>query len=216
MTPLLLGERRVLKMIDNNQTSVLGEPAWEMATQFPNQGDWSEEEYLAVFHKRGVELSDGRIEVLPMPTEEHQDILVFLFEALSAFAKPRNLGKPQLAGLRVKLWESKVREPDIVFMLAEHADRRENRYWLGADLVMEIVSPDDPDRDWKVKREEYAKAGIAEYWIVDPGEKSIAVLSLPVDADTYTESGTYRVGDIARSSLLDGFEVNVSNVFAPK
>jgi Uma2 family endonuclease len=45
-----------------------------------------------------------------------------------------------------------------------------DEYWEGADLVMEVVSSHDEDRrrDLVVKREEYARAGIAEYWIVDP------------------------------------------------
>ena len=44
----------------------------------------------------------------------------------------------------------------------------QNVHWTGADLVIEVVSPDDPDLDLVVKRQEYAQAGIPEYWIVDP------------------------------------------------
>jgi Uma2 family endonuclease len=46
--------------------------------------------------------------------------------------------------------------------------RNQNAFWLGADLVVEIVSPDDVERDIVIKRADYAEAGIPEYWIVNP------------------------------------------------
>lgn len=46
--------------------------------------------------------------------------------------------------------------------------RRQDAYWTGADLAVEVVSEDDPGRDLITKRLEYAQAGIPEYWIVDP------------------------------------------------
>ena len=203
-------------MAEIEQARIFGPPSEEPDLDIPDQGTWSEEEYLRAFPYRGYELSDGFVEVLPMLTEEHQDILLFLINALQAFVKPKRLGKAQFAGLRVRLWEKKIREPDVVFMLAEHADRRENRYWHGADLAMEVVSEDKPSRDWITKRAEYAKAGIREYWIVDPRDRSITVLSLPEGESAYREVGRYTEGQTAASVLLDGFRVNVSEVFQPQ
>src|SRR5437868_5332642 len=98
-----------------------GEPAWEVAQLFPVQGDWTEADYLALPGNRLVELSDGVVEVLPMPTTSHHTILSALFLALIAFVDERKLGKVLFAGVRVRLWEGKFREPDIVFMSAGHA-----------------------------------------------------------------------------------------------
>ena len=55
---------------------VMSQPAWEIATLFPSQGEWTEEEYLAfsAVHPR-VEFCDGRIEVLPVPSDRHQAVL---------------------------------------------------------------------------------------------------------------------------------------------
>ncbi len=79
------------------------EPAWDIALLFPRQGQWSEEDYLTLDTNRGVELSEGSIEVLPMPTMDHQLILGFLFEALRAFATASTpkLGTTLFAGLPV-------------------------------------------------------------------------------------------------------------------
>ena len=77
---------------------------------------------------------------------------------------------------------------------------------------MEVISPDDPARDLVVKRSEYADAGIAEYWIVDPRTQCITVLTLR--GQEYVEHGNFKTGEMATSLLLPGFQAEVSAVFA--
>jgi Uma2 family endonuclease len=64
----------------------------------------------------------------------------------------------------------------------------------------------------ETKREEYAAAGIAEYWIVDPREHQILVLTL--DGETYRVHGEFGRGATATSRLLPGFSVSVDAVVA--
>jgi len=186
------------------------EPAWEVAQLFPAQGTWSEEEYLSLKGNRLVEFSHGWVEVLLMPTTSHQTIVGFLYAALFGFISPRNLGKALFAPLRVKLWAGKFREPDVIFMLAEHRQRVGEQYWDGADLAMEVVSDDDRRRDLQTKRFEYARAGIPEYWIIDPQLEQITVLVL--EGDRYREHGCFHRGQRATSVLLAGFELDVEAV----
>ncbi|MFN3333532.1 MAG: Uma2 family endonuclease, partial [Caldilinea sp.] len=65
-------------MIRTKPTSTINiveaEPAWEVALLFPAQGAWSEEDYLYLDTNHLVEFSDGKIEVLPMPSDKHQAI----------------------------------------------------------------------------------------------------------------------------------------------
>jgi Uma2 family endonuclease len=194
---------------------------WEIARFFPPQGQWTEDEYLALEDHYGshirVELSEGRLEVLPVPTEPHQLIIAFLLKYLERFVELSAPGVVLFSGIRVKLpigQEPKFREPDIVYMSAKHAARRRREFWLGADLVMEVVSGDAKDRtrDWKTKPKDYAAAGIPEYWIVDPDKKVIRVLSL--HGKSYRRHGDFKPGDRATSVLLPGFGVNVADVFA--
>lgn len=112
------------------------------------------------------------------------------------------------------LWEGKIREPDVVCLLAAHADRRGEQYWSGADLVMEVVSPDDPSRDLVRKRADYAQAGIPEYWIVDPRDRTITVRRLDAATGEYVEAYRAVEGDLAKSALLDGFAVSVTEAFS--
>lgn len=190
------------------------EPAWAVATLFPSQGQWSEEEYLLLPTNRLVEFSDGHVEVLSMPTRLHQEIVAFLYEALKAFVLGRDLGKVYFAPLPVHLWREKYREPDVVFVRAENTRALQGKHLEGADLAMEVVSEDDPDRDWVVKRAEYARAGITEYWVVDPQQGRVAVFTL--EGETYVSHGDFRNNDQATSVLLPGFAVTVSDVFATK
>ncbi|MCU0493213.1 MAG: Uma2 family endonuclease [Chloroflexaceae bacterium] len=178
----------------------------------PLQGQWSEEAYLWLtdFSNRLVEFTDGYIEVLPMPTDNHQTILGFLYEMFLAFVRPSG-GKVLFAPLRVRIRERKFREPDLLLVRDADDPRRQNRFWLGADLVAEIVSPDKPERDLVEKRGDYAEAGIPEYWIVNPNDSTVTVLRLK--GETYAEHGVFRRGDVADSPSLSGFQVDVSSVF---
>ncbi len=190
-----------------------GTPTWDIARLFPNQGTWEEEEYLGLETNQLIEFSDGFLEFLPMPTMSHQWTLQLLFEALKAFVWPK-LGLALFAGIRIKLRSGKFRQPDIVFMLKEHQHRIHEEFWDGADLAMEVVSGsrEDRRRDLVLKREEYARAGIAEYWIVDPKQKQITVLRL--EGKKYVVHGEFKEDQIARSWLLAGFKVAVKDVFA--
>ena len=188
------------------------ELTWETARLFPAQGHWSEEEYLALDINHLIELSHGRLEILPTPTQSHQLLVIALFELLRNFVREGQLGTVLLAPMRVQLWPGKFREPDILFMRTENDDRRSDRFWEGADLVMEVVSPDDPERDKVIKRREYAQAGIPEYWIVDPTESSITVLTL--QGQEYALHGEFGSGETATSVLLDRFTVEVAAVFS--
>jgi Uma2 family endonuclease len=192
-----------------------GEPAWEVALLFPSQGDWSEEEYLALTRRsnRLIELTDGCLEFLPMPTPFHQRMVRFLFKLLEAYVLARGLGEVFFSPLPIRLWASKFRDPDIVFL---YPARLRDPYHQpqGADLAVEIVSPGETsrERDLVTKRAEYARAGIAEYWIVDPEQQRITVLTL--DGAAYREHGSFAPGQRASSVLLQGFEVAVAEVFA--
>ncbi len=191
---------------------VQSEPAWDIARLFPNQGDWSEGEYLDLNGRtnRFVELSDGYIEVLDMPSRTHQQIVLFLCNTLIAFASRDKLGEAVISPYPVRLRKNKFREPDVVFMLTEHAERLHEDYADGADLVIEVLSK-DRDRDLQIKRAEYAEAGITEYWIVDPREQRITVLRLAEGG--YETHGEFTHAERVSSALLAGFDIGVREVF---
>src|SRR5205085_516235 len=136
-----------------------------------------------------------------MPTIPHQFLAAYLYGLVLAFTAPDDLGSTLFAPARVRLWRRKFREPDVIFMLKEHADRIQKQFWIGADLVMEVVSEDEENRrrDLVIKRGEYARAGIPEYWIVDPQEERIMVLRLV--GKRYVVHGDFGKNEVASSHL---------------
>lgn len=191
-----------------------GEPTWELALAFPYQGDWTEEEYLRLGSNWMVEFCDGTLEFLPMPTYFHQRIVRFLHALLNVFVEEKGLGEVLFAPLPVRLWPQKYREPDLIYLSTARIPRDPHSQPDGADLVAEVVSPgeENRERDLVTKPDEYARAGIQEYWIVDPEVRSIKVLVL--DGDKYRLHGEFKAGESATSVLLAGFSVSVDSVFA--
>lgn len=185
-------------------------PTWELAdTVLPYQGDWTVEEYLKLDTNRLIEFTDGFLEFLPMPDEIHQDIVEFIYLAVKAILRRR--GAVKFAPFKVRVGKRRFREPDVSILLDKDDARRGQEYWSGADVVFEVVSPDSPDRDYKKKRVAYAKAGIREYWIVDPGAATILILDLA--GDRYRERGPFSAGDRATSRLLRGLSIDVAECF---
>lgn len=89
-------------------TNQAGEPTWDVARLFPNQGTWSEHEYLELKGNRLIEFSCGTVEFLPTATTAHQLIVVYLYRMLAAFVEPRKLGLPLVAPLRVRTLPGKL------------------------------------------------------------------------------------------------------------
>lgn len=190
------------------------EPAWEVALLFPSQGSWSDGDYLALDTNRLVELVDGNLEVLPMPSMMHQLIVAYLHCLLKDFVRQRGLGQVFFAPLPVRIRQRAFREPDVLFISREHLGKADDKYVEGAALVMEVVSPDEGshERDYQEKRTDYAARKIPEYWIVDPQTERIIVLIL--DGQQYRVHGEFTLNEHATSVLLDGFSADVRAVFA--
>ena len=176
------------------------------------QGFWTEAQYLELTNQsnRLLEFTDGCIEVLPMPTQRHQAISRFLFLALYFFVRGIG-GNVFYAPLRLRIREGKFREPDLLLVTDAEDPRCRNDYWLGADLVVEVVSPDNPARDLIDKRMDYAEAEIPEYWIVNPVAGTLTVLVL--SGGEYREHGVFRSGEQAGSPILPGFSADVRELF---
>ncbi len=126
-------------------TSLQSAQEWKdtLVDILPAQGEWSENEYLVLTDHRNrlVEFTDGFLEVLPIPTDKHQTMVQVLFFAFFPFVHTRG-GKVHFAPLRLRIRPGKFREPDLLLLLSAFDPRRQDRFWLGADLALEVVSED--------------------------------------------------------------------------
>ncbi len=78
------------------------------------------------------------------------------------------------------------------------------------DIIVEVISPSTVTTDRVEKFYEYARAGVQEYWMAEPEERTIEIYILREGA--YTLGGKYNPGEMARSGLLAGLEIGVADV----
>jgi len=201
----------VIKMTQPIEKSTVGQPTIEIVSLFPKQGEWTETDYFRLPEtNRIIELSEGRLIITPSPTDQHQKISFKLSLLIGNHVLSNNLGEVRHAPMDVRLWEGKIRQPDVAFMSNEHLGRITEKMWGVPDFVIEILSEGTAKIDRGKKYREYQKAGVSEYWIVDPLTQSIEVYTLK--NKSYKLFGKWCSGEIAKSKLLDGFEVKVDEV----
>ncbi len=185
----------------------------EVAELWPRRGQWTETDYFNLPpSNRLVELSEGELFVMPPPGFTHQKTLDNLYSALKAFVEERGAGVTVFAPLAVRLWPGKIREPDILFYTQAHRDRIGEQVSGPPDLAVEIISPGSRATDRLDKFYEYARAGIAEYWLVDPQAKTVEVFTLEEGA--YELLAKAEATDTAVSRLLPGLEIPCRLIFA--
>lgn len=121
--------------------SANGEPAWEAAYMLPDQGSWNEEDFLKFHTNRMAELVNGRLEILPVPTWLHQLILDFLLDSMKEHLRETQCGgKVLMAPLPTRLFARTIREPDLLYVQADHLPKDVRGYPDIIDLAIEIVS----------------------------------------------------------------------------
>ena len=160
---------------------------------------------------RRYELIGGVIYVSPAPLVKHQAVALELAERLSQHVKAHRLGQVFVAPLDVRLSPHDVVQPDLIVVLREHRRRLTKARLEGTpDLAIEILSPSIPGHDLVRKAALYAAAGVPEYWIVDPRNDTVRVLSL--ENRTYVDMP--RTEETIRSQVLPRLEISVRELFA--
>ena len=174
------------------------------------------EDYLRLTDDKRCELINGRLEEMPAPGFEHQDLLTVLLLKFRSFTDQRDLGKVLPAPFDIILSETVVVQPDIVFISKDNLKNIKNGRLFGPpDLAVEIISPGSFYRDRYEKFSLYEKYGVKEYWIVYPGERV-------VEAWVLNDKGEYELFSVAegegkvKSKVLDGLEVELREVFIPR
>jgi Uma2 family endonuclease len=100
-------------------------------------------------------------------------------------------------------------QPDILALLPGSPASGEGRGVTGPpDLIVEVLSPSNRVHDEVTKRALYARAGVREYWIVDPDQRTLQILSLDGNA-VHAESGNDRLA----SPLLGPLNIAVDDLF---
>ncbi len=187
--------------------SILEKTLRETLVEYEVHIPMSYQTYLTAFDEDvHAEWVEGEAILFMSAATRHQIIVTYLIKLLGIYVEYFQLGQLLSAPYEMKASpESNAREPDILFVKAEHQQRLEEQRLSGAaDLVVEVISPESVKRDNDDKFNEYEAAGVQEYWIIDPRPEQQTVEIWVLD-----EQGTYQATPIVnghyRSTVLPGF-----------
>jgi len=168
------------------------------------------EEYYKIREDIRAELYEGHLVVMESTTIRHQRVSGEIFGPLWQFLKGKRCEVFMTPGVRLFEKEQSVFLPDIIVVCNE--TKLGKRSCNGApDFVVEILSPSTARMDKKLKYGKYEKAGVKEYWIVDP-EKNLVEANILAN-DKYVVT-IYTDTDKAPVHILDDFEIDLADVFA--
>lgn len=146
-----------------------------MALQKP-AGTWTYEDLFDLPDDRRYEIIDGELYELPAPNFNHATIITNLMWALMPLIRALG-GRIVVAPVDVFIPGGNPVEPDVMIVLPDNLEAIRMRGIEGApNLVVEVLSPSNPEHDLIRKRHLYARAAIPEYWIVNPEATSVEVL----------------------------------------
>lgn len=160
------------------------------------------------------ELIEGELFVSGAPGLPHQLILQNLQIAFADYLRRNPIGKV-VPGAGAVFSDYDAVIPDLVFVSNERWSEvvTNERFSAAPDLVIEIMSrgKENRDRDLLVKRQLYAKYGVAEYWIVDAENRSVQAYRL--QNQRLEKVATRRHGEEITTPLLPGFQLSVGTIF---
>jgi Uma2 family endonuclease len=161
------------------------------------------------------ELIDGEHYVTPSPNPRHQRILRRLCLAIDNYLHANPIGEVFFAPLDVVISEFDVVEPDLLYLSRERAERvLTPQHVRGVpDLVAEIASKGTRRRDETIKRALYERAGVLEYWVVDPKIEVVRVYRKGADRFERHVELRLDAGDTVTTPVLPGLEISLDRIF---
>ncbi len=184
-----------------------------MITPVGNKKKLTYDDYLKTPDDKRYELIEGELIMVPSPIIYHQWISKNIEYELEKYVREKKIGKIFDAPCDVHLDNENVLQPDILYISKERQSIIGKKNVQGApDLVIEILSEATAYNDLIKKKKLYAKFGVREYWIVDPGEKSVEIFSLA--GKEFKIYRSYTMNDNLESPLIEGLKIELSAVFS--
>ena len=178
------------------------------------------EEFWALPEPEGrarYELIGGYLFMVPPPNPPHGDVASLLLESLMAFLHENKIrGKVHFPRepIYVRAEGSTYLEPDLMFVSQELREKMGDKR-TSADIVFEFLSRKTNIYDRTTKADTYLALGVRELWLVDPWNAIIEVRYASKKGEILVwKSIKYSRGHVAKSRVLEGFEVSVDDLFA--
>ena len=175
-------------------------------------------DYLGWEENERAEIINGEVFLMASPSSVHQEIVAELIRQFGNYLEGKRC-RVYPAPFGVRLFEQDGESPEDVDTVVEpdisivcDKSKIDKHGCKGApDLVIEILSPSSLRHDRLVKLDLYQRAGVREYWIVDPEYRSVQVFTL--DGNFLSIREEYGMGDVAKVNILEGCFIELSKVF---
>ncbi len=172
---------------------------------------YTEEDYYSLPEGERVELINGVFYNMASPSQLHQEISGRLFRIIGDYIDEKG-GKCKVfhAPFDVKLDDKRdtIVQPDISVICDR--DKLDGKRCNGApDWIIEIVSPSSASHDYVRKFDLYKRAGVREYWLVNPDDKSVVVHRLETVDQVFEE---YTIEDIVKAGIYDDLLIDFANI----
>jgi Uma2 family endonuclease len=166
-----------------------------------------------------IELIYGEPVMMAPPSTAHQDIVVDLTAQFRTYLRDKTC-RVYSAPFGVRLFQQEGEHPEDVDTLVEpdlsivcDENKLDEAGYRGAPaLIVEVLSPSNQRHDRFVKFRLYQRAGVKEYWIVDPEAKHVQVDTLEEDGQ-YSSAIVYGAEDKLPVGVLEGLIIDLSWVF---
>lgn len=176
-------------------------------------------DYLTYPEDERWEIIDGVPYLQASPTPLHQEVLTELVRQMANYLKDKSCKVyPAPFCVRLPLGTEKnenevknIVEPDISIICDK--SKIDDKGCNGApDMIIEVISPSSIKMDRVVKFNKYEKAGIKEYWIVEPEQKLVSVVVLQIN-QKYGRTEIYTEDNKIAVSILPDLVIDLREVF---
>jgi len=183
----------------------------EASATYKAERIYTYEDYLNWPEDERVELIDGKIYNMSAPTEKHQRLLGDLHLRFGVYLHGKSCDvyiSPFDVRIDLGLGKDSVVQPDLVVVC--NLELLDEKGLNGPPtLVIEVLSPSNPNHDRVLKYNKYLSVGVKEYWIVDPRKEEIMVNLLK---SGHYETTIYQKGDLIKVSVLENLTINVTGI----
>ncbi len=181
----------------------------------PPQGQWTYADWETLPDDGNrYEVIEGILYMSTAPSYFHQWIIKRLYRFWGIRVEEQGLAYTDLAPIGVIMPGCDPVQPDFVVVLASRASIIQDRRIRGVpDLIVEVMSPGNPDFDKDVKLNAYARCGVPEYAIIDPAEKTLSLYPLEKPGQYY-EPHVFKEDDTVTFACLPTIPLEVGKLFA--
>jgi len=174
--------------------------------------NWTVDDYVLLGEMNTpCELINGELFMSPAPNPLHQEILSNINDVLKTIAK-KVQGKVYFSPIDLYLDFQNVFQPDLVFLAVNRLSMVTDRGIEGVpNLIVEVISPSNIFSDRNTKKRAYLEFGVEEYWIVDPGNRTLEIYT-PQAGQEVPKFYLAGEGEV-KSSVLPDLKFDLKEIF---